>query len=129
MGSRVTAKKKEQVDPGEAHVRTFQMIELRLLADPENAESEKAHKIDEDVGSKAEQGVKKVAIAVDDFGGGEAKVDGEQSHGDGEDAVTECGESLHTVAGEAVVRGIHGMSKVAEAGRVVIRGRSNEVRK
>jgi hypothetical protein len=108
------------MDPGEAYVRTFQMIQLRLLADPENAEGEKAHEIDEDIGSKAEQRVKEVAIAMDDFGGGQAEVDGEKGHGDGENAVTQSGEALHAVTGETVVRGIRGMSKVAEARRVVI---------
>jgi hypothetical protein len=44
---------------------------------------------------------------VDEFAGGGVEVEDEQGHGDGEDSVTEGGEALEVLGGDAVVEGIH----------------------
>jgi hypothetical protein len=44
---------------------------------------------------------------VDGFGGGDAKVEDEQGHGDGEDSVAEGGDAFHALTCNAVVEGRH----------------------
>jgi hypothetical protein len=44
---------------------------------------------------------------VDEFAGGGVEVEDEQGHGDGEDSVTEGGEALEVLGGDAVVEGVH----------------------
>jgi hypothetical protein len=44
---------------------------------------------------------------VDGCGGGDAQVEDEQGHGDGEEAVTESGEAFDALSGNAVVERVH----------------------
>ena len=83
------------------------MSELRFLANPENAEGDKAHKIREQARREEEDGVPEIAFAVNGFGGGDAEVENEQSHRKGENSVAESGETLDTASGVAIVIG-HG---------------------
>jgi hypothetical protein len=48
-----------------------------------------------------------IVLAVNGFGGWDAEIEHQQSHGDGEDAVTEGGQTLDTLSGNAVVQGAH----------------------
>ena len=38
---------------------------------------------------------------------GDAEIENEKSHGDGEDAVAECGEAFDALSGNTVVEGVH----------------------
>lgn len=91
------------VDPGEAAVGAFEMVELRLLSDPEDAEGEDAHGEHQQARGEREECVGEVAFAVDGFRGGDLEVEDEQGHGDGEDAVAEGGEAFGALSGDAVV--------------------------
>jgi hypothetical protein len=48
-----------------------------------------------------------IVLGVDGFGGGDAEVEDEQRHGDGEDAVAEGGDAFHALTGNTVVEGVH----------------------
>ena len=48
-----------------------------------------------------------VVLGVDSFGGGDAKIEDEQGHGDGEDAVAEGGDAFDALTCNAVVEGGH----------------------
>ena len=48
-----------------------------------------------------------IALGVDGFDGGDAEIEHEQSHGDGEDAVAEGGEAFDALSGNTVVEGVH----------------------
>ena len=54
-------------------------------------------------GESTTQGVPEIALGVDGFGGGDAKIEHEQGHGHGEDAVAEGGQAFDTFSCNAVV--------------------------
>lgn len=89
--------------PCKAAVGAGEVVELRLLADPENAESEEAHHVHDQWRSERDQRVQEVAFGVDRFRGGDAEVEDEQRHGHAEDAVAESGQALEALAGDLVV--------------------------
>jgi hypothetical protein len=83
------------------------MPELRFLANPEDAEGDEAHKIREKPRREEDDGVPEIAFTVDGFGGGDAEIENEQSHREGENSVAESGETLDAASGVAIVIG-HG---------------------
>ncbi len=105
------------MDPGEMAIAARdEMVELRLLRDPEDAERQKTHQI----GNKAEpkrsqlapQHVLVVLVSrLDDLlnclSYRYMKVEHEQRHRDREDPVAEGCKSLYTLAGDKVVRCPH----------------------
>jgi len=95
------------VDPGEIAVGAGEVVELGLLADPENAVGHDAHEEDDEARGERDQGVPEIVLGVDGFGGGDAQVEDEQGHGDGEEAVAEGGNAFDTLSGNAVVEGVH----------------------
>jgi hypothetical protein len=48
-----------------------------------------------------------VAFGVNGFGSWQAKIEREQGHGHGEDAIAECGQALDTLSGNTVVERVH----------------------
>lgn len=46
-------------------------------------------------------------FGVDSVGGGDAEVEDEKGHGDGEDAVTEGGDAVDALSCNTVVEGVH----------------------
>lgn len=48
-----------------------------------------------------------IALGVDGIGGGNAKIEDEEGHGYGENAVVEGGEALDVLSGNAVLEGRH----------------------
>jgi hypothetical protein len=105
------AEQVEQMDPGEPEVTAIQVVELRLLAIPEDAEGKKAHQVDEQPrpydGGQAVQR----ALAVDDV----QHVQDQQGHRDGKDAVGQRRQPLEAGAGEPVIGGRHVVSLPRES--------------
>ena len=102
-GVSVMAAEEGDVNPGEVAVGAGEVVELGLLADPEDAVGHDAHQKDEQAGREYEQGMPEIALGVNGFGGGDAEIEHEQGHGHGEDAVTEGGEAFDTFSCNAVV--------------------------
>ena len=84
-----------------------EVVELGLLADPEDAVGHDAHGIDDQAGGEYDEGVLEIALRVYGFDGGDAEIEHEQGHGDGEDAVAEGGEAFDALSGNTVVEGVH----------------------
>ncbi len=95
------------VDPGEIAVGAGEVVELSLLADPEDAVGHDAHEEDEQARGECDERAAKVGFGVNGFGGGDAEVEDEQGHGDGEDAVTEGGDAVDALTGNTVVERVH----------------------
>ena len=84
------------------------MVELGLLAGPEDAEGEKAHAVGHVLGRVGAESCQQRTFGVNGLGRGNVQVEDEQGHGNGEDAVTERGEALQIAALNAVVECGHG---------------------
>lgn len=95
------------MDPGEIAVGTGEEVELGLLADPENAIGHDAHEVDKQTRRKRDENAAEVVLRVDRGGGGDAKVEDQEGHGYGEDAVAEGGEAFDALTGNAVVERMH----------------------
>jgi len=95
------------LNPGEIAVGASEVVELGLLADPEDAVGHDAHQEYDKAWGERDQGVPEIVLGMDSFGGGDAEVEHEQGHGDREEAVTECGEAFDALSGNAVVQGVH----------------------
>src|SRR5579859_1772072 len=94
------------------------MVELCLLADPENAKRQETHKISEEFWGKRAQSAQHGSLkSIVPNGNMEqsiqcrlfsayrnAQVKHEQGHRDGEDAIGEGGKALHALACDTVVR-------------------------
>ena len=98
---------KQDMHPGKAALRALQIIQLRLLADPENAEREKTHQVHQQPRRNRNQAMPKIALAMDGFNRGRAQIKHKQRHGDGKDAVTQGGKPLHALAGDPIVSSVH----------------------
>jgi hypothetical protein len=79
------------------------MIELRLLAHPENAEREKTHQVDQQVRHHGAERVPERGVTTDLFPARHMQVEQEERHRHPEDAVAECGQPLHARSGDQVV--------------------------
>ena len=95
------------MNPGEIAVGASEVVELGLLADPEDAVGHDAHQEYDKARGEGDQGVPEIVLGMDGFGSGNAEVEHEQGHGDGEEAVTEGGEAFDALSGNAVVQGVH----------------------
>src|SRR5579871_1317044 len=91
------------MDPGEVAIAALAMIELRLLAVPEDAERHEARQIHGKARREAGERQPEFALAVDAGGFGHADVDDEHGKGKSEDAVAEAGEPVEAASGEAVI--------------------------
>src|SRR5579863_6892436 len=98
---------KGDVNPGEIAVGAGEVVELGLLSDPEDAVGHDAHQKNEQSRREADQRVPEIVLGVDGLGGGDAQVENEQGHGDGEETVAEGGDAVHILSGNAVVEGVH----------------------
>ena len=95
------------VDPGEIAVGAGEIVELSLLADPEDAVGHDAHQEDDEARRENNESVAEVVFGVDCFGGGDAEIEDKQGHGDGEDSVAEGGDAFHTLSCNTVVERWH----------------------
>src|ERR1700678_659157 len=94
-------------DPGEIAVGAGEVVELGLLADPEEAVGHNAHQKNQQARGERDERAAEVVPGVDGFGGGNAKVEDEQGHGAGEDSVAERGDAFDALSGNAVVESVH----------------------
>ena len=99
--------KEGDVDPGQIAVGAGEIVELGLLADPEDAVGHDAHHENDEAWRENNESMAEVVLGVDSFGGGDAKVEHEQGHGNGEDSVAESGDAFDALACNAVVEGWH----------------------
>ncbi len=106
-GSERDGAEEADVNPGEIAVGAGEVVELGLLAHPEDAVGHDAHEEDDQARGEHDERAAKVVLGVDGFGGGDAKVENEQSHGDGEDTVAEGGDAFDVLTGNMVVEGVH----------------------
>lgn len=95
------------MNPGEVSVGAGDVVELRLLADPENAVGHDAHQKNQNSRREHDQVLPEIALGVDSFGGRDPEIEHEQRHGYGEDAVAERGEALHAFSCNLVVQRVH----------------------
>ncbi len=96
-------KQEQDVDPGKAAVGAGEVVELRLLANPENTKRDKAHQVRDELGSETAQSGAKFRATVNGFAGRNAQIKHQKRHGDGEDSVAQSGETLHALAGNGVI--------------------------
>ena len=95
------------VNPGEASIGTFQIVELRLLSDPEDSQGEDAHGEHQQARSQRQKSPAEIVLSMDRFGKGDFEVEDEQGHRYGKDAVAERGDALDTLSGDLIVGGLH----------------------
>ncbi len=95
------------VDPGEIAVGAGEIVELGLLADPEDSVGHDAHQKDDEAWRQNNQSVAEIVFGVDSSGGGDAKVEDEQGHGDGEDSVAEGGDAVDALSCNTIVERGH----------------------
>jgi hypothetical protein len=94
------------MDPGKMAIASSEIVELSLLADPENAERQKTHQIGEEVRRKLDKSLPKFQIIgnwITNSTHRNVKVEHKQRHRDGEDAVAQGCKSLQTLARDTVV--------------------------
>ena len=95
------------MNPGEIAIGAREVVELRLLADPENTEGHHAHQKDKQARSERGQDMPEIALGVNGFGGGDPEIEHQQGHGYGENPVAERAEAFDALSGNAVVEGVH----------------------
>jgi hypothetical protein len=103
------------VDPREAAVRAFDVVELGLLAHPENAERNEAHQVNEQLRKQMHEGAAQIGFTVNELFCRHMKFEEKQSHGHAEDAIAQRSEALDTLAGDLVVRDAHRCVRIATA--------------
>jgi hypothetical protein len=75
------------MNPGELPLGTLEMIQLSLLSDPENAQRQEAHQVNEKLGSKRKERTPQIAFAMDQLACWNMKFQQKQCHGNRENAV------------------------------------------
>lgn len=117
------------MNPGEIAVGAGEVVELSLLADPEDAVGHDTHEKDDEARGENDKGIAEVVLGVDGLGGGNVEVEDEQRHGDGEDAVAEGGHAFDALSCNTVVEGWHPREFSGCFGEVkVIQHRSTSLR-
>lgn len=91
------------------------MVELRLLPDPENSQSNEAHQVHQEAWRESYQGVPQIELAVYRLHRGYAKVEHQQRHADREHSITQRRQPLAILIGNLVVKRRHAAS-VLKAG-------------
>jgi hypothetical protein len=95
------------VNPGEIAVGAGELVELRLLTDPEDTVGHYTHQKNDKTRRKGDEGAPEIVLGVNGFGGGDTEIEREQRHGHGENAVAESGEAFDALSGNTVVEGVH----------------------
>lgn len=85
-GHQGNGEEKSEVNPGEVTVGTADVIELSLLADPENSEGQEAEEINEKLGGERRHAAKQIVFGVNGFTRWSVEFEEEESHSH-EDAV------------------------------------------
>jgi len=95
------------VDPDKIAVRAGEVVELSLLPNPENAISHNAHEKNNEARRERNEDTAKVVLGVNGLGRGDAKVEYEQSHRHGKDAVTQGSQTVDVLTCNTVVERMH----------------------
>src|SRR5258708_38060040 len=90
------------MDPRGMSIDAGEIVQLCLLAVPEDAKRQEAHEVRNQLGRHPGQHAPEVFLAMDSFSDRSVKIEDEQRHRHGENPVTQCGESLDVVTGAAV---------------------------
>ncbi len=96
------------MNPGEVAVGAREVVELRLLPGPEDAESEEAHQIHDEARCQPGDRAAQRGLAVNAAGVGNADVENEERHRDGEEPVAQRGKTFEALARDPVVERAHG---------------------
>jgi hypothetical protein len=111
------AGKKGEIQPAQIAIRVLQMIEMRLLPDPENAEGHEAGEPRHDPRAESGEPPPKLSLRMDIDAFGNMNVEDQDSHGEGKNAVAQSGDPSDVLRGEAVVD-CHGPTFAASMPRV-----------
>src|ERR1043165_2736879 len=95
------------MEPCQVSIRTPEMIKLRLLADPENSQSQKAHQINGQLRKERRHGMKQLAFGVNCLPCGRVQFQQKQSHGDRKNAVAQSRKAFRALSCNLVVAGWH----------------------
>src|SRR4029077_5099762 len=106
--------KKDELQPRVVAITPRQQIELRALADPEDAKRHEAHGVNKDIRPKPEQRVQEIALGSGGTHRWYGQTQHEQGHADRENAVRN--------SGEAVDVGARALVKAASAAREQVHG-------
>ena len=86
------------MDPRKTTVGAGEVIELRLLTDPENAQHHETHHVHDKARGKRDWGAPQFALAVHGFHRRHAEVEYQERHRNCENPVTQSGQLLHALA-------------------------------
>src|SRR5438034_1133665 len=92
-----------QHDPRVVAVGALELAQLRLLADPEDAEGQEAHEVGDQVRHQVDERRREAPRLPDVRGGGHGEGQHEQRHAHGEDAVGKGAQPFRVAAGDLVV--------------------------
>src|SRR5579872_2726279 len=95
------------MNPREIAVCAGKLVELRLLAHPENAIGHDAHQIHDEPRRERHQRVPQVVLGMNRFRRRNAQIEHQQRHGNGENSVTQRGETFDALSGNTVVERRH----------------------
>jgi len=98
---------KAEMDPGQVARALADVIELGLLARPEDAQGEEAHQVGHPLGAKSAKREQKIAFRTHLGGGGNVDVQHQQGHRHGEDAIAYRGQPVEVAALDAVIYIVH----------------------
>src|SRR5215472_11787488 len=105
------------MNPCKIPVGTGKMVELGLLADPEDAECHHAHEKNQEPGGQGQQNAAEVMFRMDEVRSRYPEIEDQQRHGDGEDSITQRSQALDTLSGNTVVERRHRRSLAALGAR------------
>jgi hypothetical protein len=91
------------VQPRKIPIRALEVIQLRLLSDPENAECQKAHRVHDEARQESEQLTPQLRLGEGRAGRRDMNIEHEQRHRKCKCAVAERGQALESSAGDPVV--------------------------
>ena len=95
-----------EVDPGVVAVCPLQLAQLGLLADPEDAEREKAHEVGDHRRRDVAQLVKEITFAVNSIHGRNRQSQHQEGHADRKDSVGDGGQPVEARPRQLVVVGV-----------------------
>ena len=95
------------MEPGKVAVRTVELAELRLLAEPEDAERQKAEQPRQEPWRRGRERMEEFGLRVDVGWLGGVKVEHQNGRRDGEKAVAQRRDAADLAAGQSVVVGLH----------------------
>jgi len=106
-GEKGDAGKKGEMNPGKVAVGAREVVELRLLAVPENAEGEEAHEVHDQPRRESDERGGEPVLGMDGFARGDTQVKHQERHGEGEKAIAQSGKAIEVLVGDLVIERRH----------------------